>query len=121
MTEESPEFSIDQLRELRKKFGTSERTETRSPRGDEPMQMPSIASAAESLLYLARRLGNPLIMAMSPPDNDYNLKPGDVQGSKSSELRPSCDSLVVAVVGSPEEMQELVDLVQKWQEKKEAR
>jgi hypothetical protein len=80
-----------------------------------PIKSP-IADAAETLLYVAQRCGKPLIMAMHPPDNSHNLKPGEMQGSSSTEIRPGCDGIVIAIAGDADEVQELLDLVMKWKE-----
>lgn len=81
-----------------------------------PMQIDPLTNAAEILLYAATRFKKPLIMAMHPPDNHHNLQPGQVQGSTSTELRPSCQGLVIAISGSADEVQELLDVVMKWKE-----
>ncbi len=85
-----------------------------------PVQLDPVTQAAETLLYVAQRLGKPVVMAVNPEENSYNLKPGQVQGSASTELRPSCYGLVIAIAGSTEEMQGLLDVVMEWNRRRES-
>ncbi len=83
-----------------------------------PIQMDPLTDAAETLLLIAKGIKKPLILAMHPPDNHHNLKPGQVQGTASTEIRPGCDGLVIAIAGSADEVQALLDLVMSWSDKK---
>lgn len=86
-----------------------------------PMQSDPLTNAAEILLYAASRFKKPLVMAMHPPDNSHNLQPGQVQSAASTELHPSCQGLVIAVSGSADEVQKLLDLVMNWSDEKDDR
>ena len=77
-----------------------------------------ISSAADLLIHTAKIADVPLLLVMTPPDNDYDLKPGELRETTSLELHPSIDGLVFAVSGSAAEMQELVDLIADWGEKR---
>ena len=73
-----------------------------------------IVDAAELLLHVAGRLQKPLVMAMHPPGNDHNLAPGQLVGSHNSEIRPSCQGVVIAISGDATQVQALIDLVMAW-------
>lgn len=78
-----------------------------------------IVDAAELLLHVAGRLQKPLVMAMHPPGNDHNLEPGQWVGSHNSELRPSCQGVVIAVAGDAAAVQAIVDAVMACKKKEE--
>lgn len=92
---------------MSKEFG-----ETESP----VIAIDPLTDAADLLLYFAERAKKPVILAMQPPQNDHGLKPGQMQGSSSTKLRPSCQGLVIAVSGSADDVQGLLDLVIQWKE-----
>ena len=83
----------------------------------EPVLNP-LGSAAELLYGVTKRIKKPLIMVMHPQKNHQNLSPGEVLGVTFNEVRPDCDGLVFAVAGSPEEVQELLDMVTSWVDRK---
>lgn len=78
-----------------------------------------ITDAAELLLLTSARAGKPIIIAMHPPGNSHNLKPGQCRPSNVNELLPSCNGVSLAVNCSAEEAQQLIDLVTQWQKKRE--
>lgn len=91
------------------------------PNPNEPMVQTPLLDAAEMLLQVSDQAGSPLIVAMHPAENSHGLQPGDMQESKSTEILPSCNGLVVAVSASAEESQELLDLISLWQDQRVVR
>jgi hypothetical protein len=80
-----------------------------------------ISKSSETLLYIASVAKKPLVIPFHPAKNDHGLKPGEILPGASTEIRPSCDGIVVAVTCNADEAQELVDWVMDWEKRRTER
>ena len=79
-----------------------------------------ITDAIRLLMDVTIRLGapKPMVLAVHPSEqNDHGLKEGQLIGTSSTELLPSCRGVVVVFASTAEDVQSLVDAVTQWSDR----
>lgn len=78
-----------------------------------------IPLAVELLILASKRMNKPLIVVMHKQGIYPNLEPGRMMESVTTELRPDCDGIAIAVSADAQQAQELLDLIVNWTRNKQ--